>query len=91
MFADLRRGTGAVVITSAGGAEYALESDIWKNGVFTHALLRGLKGEAKRDKAGRVRVSALRDFVQSEVRRLTGGRQAPTARRDNLEIDFAVD
>jgi WD40 repeat protein/uncharacterized caspase-like protein len=91
LFADLRRGTGAVVIASAGGVEFALESDTWKNGVFTHALLRGLKGEARRDGAGPVRVSDLRDFVQREVQRLTGGRQAPTARAENLEQDFNID
>src|SRR5207249_2433844 len=67
MFADLRRGTGAVVIASAGGAEYAMESADWKNGVFTHALLRGLKGEANRNRQGPVRASELRDFVEQEV------------------------
>jgi WD40 repeat protein len=91
MFADLRRGTGAMVIASAGGAEYALESKDWQNGVFTYAVLRGLKGEADRDKDGRVSVSELRDFVQEEVRRLTRGRQVPTARRENLEVDFSLD
>jgi WD40 repeat protein len=91
LFADLRRGTGAVVIASAGGTECALESDRWKNGVFTHALLRGLKGEARRGLDVPLRVSELRDFVQREVRRLTGGLQAPTARRENLELDFPID
>jgi hypothetical protein len=91
MFADLRRGTGAIVISSAGGAEFAMESATWKNGVFTHALIRGLKGEAKRDKNGRVQVSELRDFVEREVRRLTNGRQVPTARRENLVVDFTMD
>lgn len=90
-FADLRRGTGAVVVASAGGAEYALESPEWKNGVFTYAVLRGLKGGADRNKDGKVQVSELRGYVEEEVRRLTGGRQSPTARSDNVLFDFSIE
>ena len=78
LFADLRRGTGAVVIASAGGSEYAVEGPAWNNGVFTYAILRGLKGAADRDGDNRVLVSELRDFAEQEVQRLTAGRQSPT-------------
>jgi WD40 repeat protein len=91
LFADLRRGTGAVVISSAGGAEFAFESSEWKNGVFTYALLEGLKtGNADADKNGEVLVSELRDYVFDRVKKLTNGQQNPTSRRENLEFDFRV-
>jgi len=91
LFADLRQGTGAVVISSAGGAEFAFESSEWKNGVFTYALLEGLKtGNADADKNGEIVVSELRNYVFERVKKLTNGQQNPTSRRENLEFDFRV-
>ena len=91
LFADLRRGTGAVVISAAGGAEFAIESREWRNGVFTYAVLDGLKsGKADVDGDGQVRVSELRDHVIQVVPRLTFGRQTPTVRSENLAVDFSV-
>lgn len=91
LFADLRRGSGAMVISSASGAEYAFESPQWNNGVFTYSILEGLEsGKADADSSGDVRVSELRDYVVERVRALTQGKQTPTARRENLEYDFRV-
>lgn len=91
LFADTRRGAGAVVISSAGGAEFALESDEWKNGVFTFSMLEGLKtGVADKNKDGVVSASELRDLVQTRVPALTQGKQTPTSRRENLAVDFVV-
>ena len=84
---DLRRGSGAVVIASAGATEHALESDVWKNGAFTFAFLDGLKsGRADEDQDGVLRVSKLRDCVST----LTGGMQRPTTRREPLDLDDAL-
>jgi hypothetical protein len=91
LFADLRRGTGAVVISSASGNEYALEGEQWSNGVFTYALLDGLKNaraDANQDQT--ITVSELQVYVIDEVRSLTAGGQNPTVRRENLDYDFAV-
>ena len=83
LFADLRRGSGVVAIASAGGAEFALESDAWHNGVFTYALLSTMAG-------GKARVSEVRDAVIEKVTALTAGKQRPTVRRENLSDDFSI-
>jgi uncharacterized caspase-like protein len=88
MFADLRLGSGAMVISSASGLEFALESEQWKNGVFTYATLEGMRGAADRDKDGALYASELRDYVVGRVHKLTGGRQRPTARAESFEFDF---
>jgi len=91
LFSDLRRGTGAVVISSASGNEYALEGEQWRNGVFTYALLNGLKnGKADKNGDSRISVSELQSFVIEQVRELTAGGQNPTVRRENLDYDFTV-
>jgi WD40 repeat protein len=91
LFANLSKGSGAVVISAAAGNSFALESDEWRNGVFTYALLNGLKsGSADRNRNGKITVSELKDFVSEEVERLTKGAQKPTSRRENLEFDFRI-
>jgi WD40 repeat protein len=90
-FADLRRGTGAVVISSASGNEYAFEGEQWNNGVFTYALLQGLRnGAADTDHDQRITVGELQAYVIERVRKLTAGGQNPTVRRENLDYDFTV-
>ncbi len=95
-FANLSRGTGATVISAAAGEEYAYEGvGGIKNGVFTHSVLEALPGgssesPADTDGDGVITVSELSRYVVARVRALTGGRQTPTSRRENLEIDFPV-
>jgi WD40 repeat protein len=92
LFADIRKGTGAAVIASASGVEFAYESPEWKNGVFTFAVLEGLRAPAKTDKNKNttIEVSELRDYVSTRVTELTSGKQHPTTRKENLEFDFSV-
>lgn len=91
LFSNISKGSGAVVISAAAGNSFALESDEWKNGVFTYSLLSGLKTKsADKNKNGEVTVSELKDFVSQEVEKLTEGAQKPTSRRENLEFDFRV-
>lgn len=91
LFSNISKGSGAVVISAAAGNSFALESDEWKNGVFTYSLLSGLKTKsADKNKNGEVTVSELKDFVSQEVEKLTEGAQRPTSRRENLEFDFRI-
>jgi WD40 repeat protein len=88
LFTDLRLGSGATVISAAGGVEYAYESA--GNGVFTYAVLSGLRGKADQNKDGTIKVSELRDYVMKTVRELTKDAQKPTSRRENIENDFSL-
>lgn len=91
LFADLRRGTGAVVISSASGNEFAFEGAQWNNGVFTYALLDGIRERAAdANQDGEVTVGELQTWVTRQVVELTHGGQNPTVRRENLAYDFAV-
>jgi len=91
LFSNMSKGNGAVVISAAGGKEYALESDRWNNGVFTYSVLNGLKNNtADANNDGNVSVNELKNYVSSEVQKLTSGSQKPTSRRENLENDWVV-
>ena len=91
LFNDLRRGTGATVISSAGGAEYAMESAEWKNGLFTYCMLMGLKnGKADLNGDGQIYLIELQTYVTEKVKGLSHGKQIPNSRIQNLELDFRV-
>jgi WD40 repeat protein len=91
LFADLRRSSGAMVISAASGVEFAYEDHQWQNGAFTYCVLEGLKtGHADLNKDGEIHVSELRDYVSEKVQKLTNGKQTPTSRRENLEFDFKI-
>ena len=88
MFVDLRRGSGATVISSSQGAEYAFESSEQSNGLFTYALMEALDGKATPNKDGQITISSIGDYVKKRVQDLTKGKQNPNLRGVNLEEDF---
>jgi len=91
LFSEVRKGSGAFVISSASGTEFSLESDKWKNGVFTYSIIDGIQtGDADKNGDGKIRVTELRDYVTSKVLSLTGGKQTPGSRKENLDNDFIV-
>jgi len=96
MFADLRIGTGAVIIAASSGTEVSYEGVDYEskkisNGVFTYCLLAGMgNGAADRNGDGRVQVSELKDWVSASVSTMTKGLQNPSVRSENIEFDYPI-
>jgi WD40 repeat protein len=91
LFSDVSKGSGAVVISAAAGAEFALESNEWNNGVFTYCIMQGFKsGEADTDGDKVISISEMKNYVIAHVSELTHGAQVPTVRKENSYNDFEV-
>jgi len=93
LFTDLSGNSGAVVISAAGGMEYAYESSAWNNGVFTYCVRKGLE-EKTADRLGNndrnISVQELLNYVSNTVSSLTNGRQKPVSRRENIDYDWIL-
>ena len=68
---------GVAFLLSSKGEEYSLEDRGLRQGVFTHYLIRGLKGEADTDRNKLVTINELYRFVRWGVRDYTGNLQTP--------------
>lgn len=91
LFADMQPNHGINIISSAGGAEYAMEGSSWNNGVFTYAFLNGLRskdGDLNLD--GEISLSEIKKYVLDKVVELTNGNQNPTSRIENIYNDFTL-
>lgn len=73
---------GTALIMSSKSEETSLESSGLRQGVFTHFLIRGLKGEADTNSDNIVSVEELYSFVYENVRNYTGYRQSPVIMGD---------
>ncbi len=90
-FAGFSKSSGSIVISASAGQSYALESDQWKNGVFSYSFINGLlSGKADLNKNGTITVTELQRFVIKEVYRLTKGMQKPTSRKENIYYDWTI-
>jgi WD40 repeat protein len=92
LFTDLSGGNGAVIISAAGGMEYAFESGEWNNGVFTYCVRKGIDGDADREGNNDelVSVQELLKYVSNKVSELTKGKQKPTSRRENIDFEWII-
>lgn len=77
-----RSAPGTALIMSSKSHETSLESSGLRQGVFTHFLIRGLKGEANGNRDSYVSVTELFNYVQQNVRAYTSNRQSPVIQGD---------
>lgn len=68
---------GTALILSSKSEETSLESSEVRQGVFSHFLIRGMKGEADLNKNNLVTIEELFKYVYSEVRKYTNNQQSP--------------
>jgi hypothetical protein len=68
---------GTALFLSSKSEETSLESSGLRQGVFSHFLIRGLKGEADADGDKLVTIQELYEYVHSNVRSYTGYQQSP--------------
>ncbi|HYE64027.1 MAG TPA: caspase family protein [Pyrinomonadaceae bacterium] len=89
--AKLFRETGRAILTSSDVNEISQESAAWGggHGVFTWALLEGLRGEADVNGNQVITAGELFDFVSNRVRLETAFRQNPRA-LFNMNKDFSL-
>ncbi|MCB0598157.1 MAG: caspase family protein [Lewinellaceae bacterium] len=73
---------GTALIMSSKSDETSLESSGLRQGVFSHFLIRGLKGEADANNDKRISVQELYEFVNLNVRTYTSNMQSPLIQGD---------
>jgi hypothetical protein len=80
---------GLVLLMSSKAEETAIENNGLRQGVFSHYLLKGLKGAANRDSDELIRINELFDYVQSNVSFYTNEYQTPMIYGDGA-IDHPI-
>jgi len=84
LFMNVSRGTGATIISAAGGMQYAQERGDLKNGVFTYSIIEAFNNNTS------LTVQQLKQMVSERVIHLTNGLQRPTSRMQNNTYDWVV-
>ena len=71
---------GTLIFTSSKGTQFSHEMDSFRHGVFTYAILQGLRGEANLTN-NNVTIFSLIEYVTARVKELTNNAQEPTIGR----------
>lgn len=79
-------------LTASRDRERSFESPDWGggHGIFTYYVVRGLEGEADHSRDGLVTADELGEYVRSNVREATEGKQNPTSDRSSFDPDMLL-
>jgi len=69
---------GTALLLSSKGDEFSLEDQGLRQGIYSHFLIRGLKGEADTDQNKIVTIQELFNYVSRKVTKYTANAQTPT-------------
>jgi hypothetical protein len=69
---------GMALLMSSKSQEYSLEDHGLRSGIFSHYMIKGLKGEADTDKNKIITIKELYDFTYKNVKTYTAGAQTPS-------------
>ncbi|GLR18580.1 caspase family protein [Portibacter lacus] len=80
---------GTALFTSSKSEEISMETSGLRQGIYSHYLIRGLRGEADANRNKIVTISELFDYVNKNVRTYTSNRQTPVI-AGNYDNDMPV-
>lgn len=79
-------------LTASRDREQSFESDRWGggHGIFTYYVIKGIEGEADTNGDGVVDADELSEYVHTNVRLATEGRQNPTSERGSFDRNMVL-
>ncbi|MEP7196459.1 MAG: caspase family protein [Saprospiraceae bacterium] len=91
-YEELDKSTGGTAfLMSSKSKEYSLEDGGLRQGIFSHFLIRGLKGEADSNQNKTITIRELFDWVSKNVKEYSGSAQCPVIAGDydeNMPVGF---
>ena len=91
MFMELNSVSGTTIITATSGADYAMESEELKNGLFTYCFLQGIKKmEADLNGDKEIMLDEMISYLRKNVSALSNGEQEPNTRYENEYIELRL-
>jgi WD40 repeat protein len=81
---------GVIALCASTGRQFALESNEFRHGLFTLALVEGLQGKATKTIDGAIYLHHLNAYVIDRVKELSQGRQSPTTAQPTSVRSFPL-